>query len=1382
MWLVLTAPLVYAQDGPKRLSDWLLERTLAPDDYPLGLSWRVPGERVSQAERRLGLLKSLSGLDPEVKADPEVLRRLRDWVGALPVTGRARVSVPDARWLQANPARDPILQAGDSVVLPKRPRTVTVVTARGGRCAVTHSAGLEAVAYVKACSPSSSWRVDWAWVAQPDGRVQRFGIAAWNQETQDEPAPGAWIWAPPRDGGWPEKVSQRLIEFLATQGPAPDPARGSAIAAGKTESIVGETPRGGTSESWAFSRSPFFANKLEDQRTQSGRSGIAEDSPLESDRRGAVVVAPPQQSISARSRSLEVTASDWGGVGLLQTPTARMHRAGHFSFNFSRESPYSQGNVMLQPFDWLEAGFRYTDVSNRLSGPPELSGSQSYKDKSVDVKFRLLKESTYVPDVVVGLRDIAGTGLFSGEYFVANKRTGALDWSLGLGWGYVGGRGDLRNPLGRLIPAFDTRKTDVGQGGSFALSSYFRGPTALFGGVQYQTPWERLILKLEYDGNNYQREPRDNNQRQSSPWNFGLVYRYGRAVDFTIGVERGNTLMAGFTLHTQLDGLSTPKLNDPPRVAVAAARPQRPPEWSETAREIKNQTGWHVRSIEQRGRELRVIIEDAQAVYWRERLDRAAAVLHRDAPASVDRFSLTYRQRGLDVAEHAIDRETWVAEKLRPLPPAEQREAVIARAAEKTAPRTPTPDPVLYDQKQPIFESGLGFNFQQTLGGPDSFVLYQVSAVERAKLRIREDTWIDGALRLGLINNYDKFEFTAPSELPRVRTFLREYLTTSRLTMPNLQLTHVGRLSENQHYSVYGGYLEEMFAGVGAEWLYRPFGSRMAFGVDVNAVRQRDFRQDFSLRDYRVATGHATLYWDTGWNDVQATLSAGRYLAKDAGVTVQLSRVFKNGVTLGAFFSRTNVSSEQFGEGSFDKGVFVSIPFDAFLTRSSNTIANFVWKPLTRDGGAKLGRSAELYELTGPRSDRTLRFESAPPPNHATIPADRRDAWSPPPEGPEPYLRVSPKPAAEKWTREETYEHRLTEALYRQEFRNIRVAYDGSNRLSVTASNDRIRPLSRAAGRAARTALRLAPLETREIRITLAGRVDPLVTYDFFDLQRLERYFNGAIGRADLADYVAVAYFDPSARQKDPLERLDDLETDVEATRLVDLLPSTRSFARVRGDFAAAGRTAAGANWLEAGAYGAGLVVGSVALDRRIDRFAADHESNRWVKGVTRAGNALPWLALAGSAVAALDSSDPVRSRTGFAATEAGATAFLVATGLKYAVGRARPGDNASVRDFKPFSTDSGFDAFPSRHTAVMWAVATPFALEYNAPWLYGVAALSNIARVGSREHWFSDTVAGSLIGYGIGRIFWESSRTARKGEPRVLVHPSGVHLAWEVN
>ncbi len=96
------------------------------------------------------------------------------------------------------------------------------------------------------------------------------------------------------------------------------------------------------------------------------------------------------------------------------------------------------------------------------------------------------------------------------------------------------------------------------------------------------------------------------------------------------------------------------------------------------------------------------------------------------------------------------------------------------------------------------------------------------------------------------------------------------------------------------------------------------------------------------------------------------------------------------------------------------------------------------------------------------------------------------------------------------------------------------------------------------------------------------------------------------------------------------------------------------------------------------------------------------------------------------------------------------------------------------------FPATSGYDSFPSGHTIVAWAVATPFAKEYDAPWLYGVAAVTNLARVASRKHWLSDTVAGSLLGYGIGSVFWESARNPRSGEARVSVGPSGVRVGWE--
>src|SRR5699024_1892448 len=150
------------------------------------------------------------------------------------------------------------------------------------------------------------------------------------------------------------------------------------------------------------------------------------------------------------------------------------------------------------------------------------------------------------------------------------------------------------------------------------------------------------------------------------------------------------------------------------------------------------------------------------------------------------------------------------------------------------------------------------------------------------------------------------------------------------------------------------------------EVLYRPFNSSLAIGADVNWVRQRDFTERFSFRDYDTVTGHVTGYWDTGFKDIRARLSIGRYLARDWGTTLDLSRRFDSGVRIGAWATFTDAGSD-YGEGSFDKGLYISIPLDFLLDKSTLERATIPWIPLTRDGGARLGRRYQLYDMTDKR-------------------------------------------------------------------------------------------------------------------------------------------------------------------------------------------------------------------------------------------------------------------------------------------------------------------------------------------------------------------------------------------------------------------------------
>jgi membrane-associated phospholipid phosphatase len=139
-------------------------------------------------------------------------------------------------------------------------------------------------------------------------------------------------------------------------------------------------------------------------------------------------------------------------------------------------------------------------------------------------------------------------------------------------------------------------------------------------------------------------------------------------------------------------------------------------------------------------------------------------------------------------------------------------------------------------------------------------------------------------------------------------------------------------------------------------------------------------------------------------------------------------------------------------------------------------------------------------------------------------------------------------------------------------------------------------------------------------------------------------------------------------------------------------------------------------------------------------------------------------------------------SDAGVAALEAGALAFAGTEVIKRAVGRARPDQGLGAGEFEPLTSEDRFHSFPSRHAAVMWAAVTPYAREFGMPWLYGLAALTNAARAGSREHWVSDTVAGSLLGYWLGSIAWEARRDARSRNdaPRLGVGVNNVTLAWD--
>ena len=107
---------------------------------------------------------------------------------------------------------------------------------------------------------------------------------------------------------------------------------------------------------------------------------------------------------------------------------------------------------------------------------------------------------------------------------------------------------------------------------------------------------------------------------------------------------------------------------------------------------------------------------------------------------------------------------------------------------------------------------------------------------------------------------------------------------------------------------------------------------------------------------------------------------------------------------------------------------------------------------------------------------------------------------------------------------------------------------------------------------------------------------------------------------------------------------------------------------------------------------------------------------------------------------------------TGILAAQALIDTGIVTRVLKFSTQRERPNvENGSAAFF-----EKG-DSFPSGHSSTVWSVATVIAYEYKGnPWIkYGAFAAAtavSMSRYSGRNHFLSDIVAGSALGFLIGR------------------------------
>ena len=167
----------------------------------------------------------------------------------------------------------------------------------------------------------------------------------------------------------------------------------------------------------------------------------------------------------------------------------------------------------------------------------------------------------------------------------------------------------------------------------------------------------------------------------------------------------------------------------------------------------------------------------------------------------------------------------------------------------------------------------------------------------------------------------------------------------------------------------------------------------------------------------------------------------------------------------------------------------------------------------------------------------------------------------------------------------------------------------------------------------------------------------------------------------------------------------------------------------------------------------AALLATDIKTARSLDYDPDRLNTSRYISYL---GSSYGAAAIAGTFYLVGRTSGNARAReTGLLAGEALIDSAIVVTALKGVSQRKRPLSGGDAGEFW-----DGGQSFPSGHAITAWTLATVVANEYQDHravqiTAYGLASLVSIARFTGQNHFLSDALVGSALGYGIGRYVY---------------------------
>jgi len=661
------------------------------------------------------------------------------------------------------------------------------------------------------------------------------------------------------------------------------------------------------------------------------------------------------------SQSILSEANMSGQTGLVFMPNARLEDDGVLRFGASNADPYFTlwGSATLLPR--LEMSGRFTTIR----GLPAFGGAADYRDKAFDAKLLLWRETAYVPSVTVGIQDFLGTRLFDAKFVALNKKFFNLDVTMGYGQGRIDGG---------------------------------------WAGVRYKPSWgKKFGFVVEYDANDYQQDigaRRPSVYTREGGVTYAVEYRdewFGGQLAFQDGEAAVNAFVSIPLMKKEF----VPKIDEP---APFTGRRSPPSSSSYEGHASQPALRSLLQALHFQGfKDIRFSLagNSFEAHLTHSRISQSGRVVGRAArtvlllgPPSIESIKITYTDNvnGLPILTYHFRDANVLQEYFDGLLSLGQLNAYIdveytpsQRAKElgmhgiSASSLDAAPDGyqspsyadeghiVSFKEEDPFLSSFqfIPFNLRLFFNDPSGAYRYDTFSLVNYKKRIRNHLFFSTSAKLMLLEDVSGVSQISNSLLPHVRSDVAEYRKGDRGRLDTLLLNQYFHPQRRFYGRLSIGYYEEMFAGAGGQLLYLPKNSRWAFDLAADWLKQREFQGGLDFKDYTTVSALGSVHYRSPVLGLSVTARAGRFLAKDTGIRLEVSRQFRSGVVVGAWYTHTDANDitgpGRPGAPYQDKGVFASVPLNSMLTWDSRATARLSIAPWTRDVGQMVASPGDLY-------------------------------------------------------------------------------------------------------------------------------------------------------------------------------------------------------------------------------------------------------------------------------------------------------------------------------------------------------------------------------------------------------------------------------------